>query len=216
MKNNILIFSLFLICITVIGQNSVTLYGTITNPKSEKILVRYFKDYLTFEQATVDSATLDKKGNFSMKFNWKKPYPASFQCGEETTDLFLTPTDNLKMTVDADKFDSTIKYTGQGAIVNNYIAQKAFRNIDAGRNKAKSTKTMDEKRYTQYLDSFYKADKDFLESYFSKTTNKTQPVTDFIKSEEEDMIYESANNKLRYPSFHKYYNKLKEEVPVSR
>jgi len=197
------------------GQKTITLYGNIKNPKANKVFVYYLKDYLTYENIAADSALLDGKGNFSMTFPWKKPYPASFQHGEESTNLYLTPADSFKITLDAENFDKSIVYSGRGAIVNNYFAEKTLRNISTSRNIVMASKSLQEKRFTQYIDSVYASDKAFFEKYFSGIPNKTQSVTDLMNYEIADLAYSWATSRLRYPGFYRYFNNLKEDVPLS-
>jgi hypothetical protein len=117
MKLNIIYLLAFLVVQVSNAQNTVTLFGTITHPKGKKVYVRYYSDYLTYEELTADSATLDRKGNFSMNFSWDKPYPATFYHGDEITEMFLSPNDHLKLTLDTKQFDETVVYEGIGIVV---------------------------------------------------------------------------------------------------
>lgn len=215
MKKLILSINVIFLSFIVRGQNTVTIYGSIKNPKADKVYVFYMKDYLTYDHVAVDSATLDKKGDFSMTFPWKKPYAAFFHYGEESTDLFLTPNDSFKINLDAEKFDKSLSYSGRGSIVNNYVAKKTILQANSGRNITMASKSLNEIKFTQYIDSAYKSDKDFFENYFSKISDKTKSVTDYIDYERDDITYSYMNNKLRYPGFHRYFNNLKDEIPLS-
>lgn len=212
MKKYVLIFNFFSLVMS--AQNTVSIYGTITNPKSDKVFVRYVKDNLTYDQVIADSAGVDKNGNFSMSFAWKKPFPASLLVGDESTDLFLTPKDSFRIKVDAGKFDSSINYSGVGAIVNNYIAKKLLRNSKVGREKMMASKSMNEKRFTVYIDSIYLENNNFFKEYFSKFQNKTKSITDFMDSELEEINYLWASDKMRYPGYYTYFNKLKEPLEM--
>jgi thiol-disulfide isomerase/thioredoxin len=46
--------------------------------------------------------------------------------GSESTSLYLKNGDDIKLTLDTKEFDETVVYTGNGADVNNYLAQKAL------------------------------------------------------------------------------------------
>jgi thiol-disulfide isomerase/thioredoxin len=215
MKKIILLINIILLSQVMRGQNSITLFGNIKNPKSKKVFVYYIKDYLTYDHVAADSAELDEKGNFSMTFPWGKPYQASFQHGEESTDLFLTPSDSFKITLDAENFDRSLLYSGRGAVVNSYLAEKTLKNANTGRNIMMACKSLEEKRFTEYVDSVYTGDKAFFKKYFSDISNRTPSITDFMDHEIADISYSWANNKLRYPGFHRYFNNLKEDVALS-
>lgn len=215
MKKVLLFINIIFLSQLIRGQNTITLYGNIKNPKANKVFVYYIKDYLTYDNVAADSALLDGKGNFSMTFPWGKPYPASFQHGEESTELFLIPTDSFKITLDAERFDSSITYSGRGAIVNNYFAKKTLTHVNSGRKITMASKSLDEKRFTLYIDSAYKSDKTFFEDYFSNIPTKTRSVTDLMDYEIADITYSWTTSKLRYPGFHRYFNNLKEEVQLS-
>src|SRR5687768_13350324 len=124
MRNYFILLISLLFGQSLLAQNTVKVYGTIANPKGNAAYIKYYKDYLSFDEALADSAVLDADGNFSMEFPWPKPYLATFYHGDEITNMFLSPGDNLKLTLNTEMFDETLVYEGKGSIVNNYLAQK--------------------------------------------------------------------------------------------
>src|SRR6185369_4873009 len=106
------------------SQYKVSLYGTITNPKGEYVYVKYYKDFISYEEVIVDSAKLEKNGKFHMNFSWPLPAAATFAHGDEITQMFLTPGDSMSVSLDTKEFDETVKYTGRGAFINTYLAAK--------------------------------------------------------------------------------------------
>src|SRR5678816_195104 len=77
------------------AQQSVCVYGRIIHPKDNKVYIKYYSDYLSYQEVAVDSAHLDKQGHFKMTFSWKNAYPAIFYYGDEIMEMFLTPGDSL-------------------------------------------------------------------------------------------------------------------------
>lgn len=65
---------------------------------------------------------LELDGRFHFRARWGATQPATLRIGAEETALWITPGDNLIVTLDARRFDETIHYTGHGARVNNYLA----------------------------------------------------------------------------------------------
>ncbi|NHN27182.1 TlpA family protein disulfide reductase [Flavobacterium jejuense] len=96
----------------------VSFEGKIANRNSDSIVLAT-KGF----QKTI---RLSKRGQFKDAF--EIPTEGLFQLfdGSETTLLFLKNGYNLKLTMDAKKFDESIKYEGNGSNENNYLAQKAL------------------------------------------------------------------------------------------
>src|SRR3989337_3713924 len=106
------------------AQNTVTVYGTITQPEGDMVYVKYFNDYLTYDEIIAGSGQLDKDGNFNMTFNRNDAFPATFYHGDEITKMYLIPGDSIRLTLDTREFDETVRYEGRGGVVNTYLAQK--------------------------------------------------------------------------------------------
>ncbi|WP_130733305.1 TlpA disulfide reductase family protein [Flavobacterium sp. J27] len=101
------------------ASKMVSFEGKIANRNSDSIVLASGKNF----KKTV---RLNKKGQFKDAF--EIPAAGLFQLfdGSETTMLFLKNGYDLKLTMDAKKFDESIKYEGKGAVENNYLAQKAL------------------------------------------------------------------------------------------
>jgi hypothetical protein len=144
------------------SQNSVTLYGTITNPKGDHTYVKYYRDFISYDEVTVDSAKLDKKGNYTMTFSWPAPGAATFYHGDEITQMFLSPGDSLSLSLDTKEFDETIVYKGRGSKINSYLAAKALKFGYLGGTEFK----MIESEFTPMLDSIHEAEESFPDQLF--------------------------------------------------
>jgi thiol-disulfide isomerase/thioredoxin len=206
---------LLILLVQNLRSQTVTVYGTIENANGNKTFIRYIKDYLTYDQVVMDSSNTDKKGNFSMTFPWKKTWPVFFESGNESTEMLLTPGDSIRLTVDQANFDNSLQYSGQGGIVNNYLAKKVLRNSNSQRLKIKASKAMDEKRFSTYIDSVYNDNMQFFNSYFNEKNNSGKAVSAYINSESKDLLYIWANDRFRYPGYHSYFNDLKVPLEVS-
>jgi len=193
------------------AQNTVTIYGTITNPKGDKVYVQYFEDYVSYNEAVVDSATLDKKGNYRMQFNWEHPGAATFFHGDEITTMFLSPNDNFQLNLDTKEFDETVKYKGKGAEINSYLAQKTllFPYLDGSEYK------LGETAFTRLIDSIQQEKLDYFNEYFAQVSTKDPSIGLFMQTEEAEIIYSWANTKRSYPGLYDYYNKKATPTIVS-
>lgn len=100
------------------NKEFVTFSGIITNPNSDSLLVfnENYKKRIAVNQGIFhDTLHIDKKGTYR------------FYDGIEQSVLYLTKGDNLQLKLNTEQFDETIVYEGQGADVNNFLAQNALK-----------------------------------------------------------------------------------------
>ncbi len=211
MKLTALFLFSFSFLLSITSQNTVTLYGTISHPKDKVVYVKYYKDYISYDEVIADSARLDKKGNYMMQFKWEQPYPATFYHGDEITEMYLSPNDSLRLTLDTKEFDETVKYEGRGAFVNNYMAGKYFIAplMDGEIYK------LPEDRFITVTDSFYRKAQNYFTSYFSQPHESNQWIKFFIEEEDYNLQYDWATNRMSYPSLHQYLNRLSTPTKLS-
>ena len=105
-------------------SQSVTITGEIINPKGNMVYLRHYTDFVSYDEVNIDADTLDANGMFSMEFNLTAPAYLTFAHGDEITAIYLTPGDNLNLTLDTKEFDESIRYTGTGENVNKNLAAK--------------------------------------------------------------------------------------------
>ncbi|MDO7886643.1 TlpA family protein disulfide reductase [Hymenobacter cheonanensis] len=65
-------------------------------------------------------------GRFQLRARWSAAQPATLQLGDEVARMWISPGDNLTITLDARRFDETLRYTGRGSRVNNYRAAEVL------------------------------------------------------------------------------------------
>lgn len=98
-------------------RDYATLSGKITDKNSDSIIIRT-RNY---------SKTIEVNEDGSFRDTLKvEPGIFNFFDGKESTYLFLKNGYDLQMTLDAKKFDETIKYKGIGAENSNFIAEKSL------------------------------------------------------------------------------------------
>src|SRR4030095_3310334 len=190
----------------VFTQNTVTVNGTISHPKSDKVYIKFYKDYISYAEGIADSAILDKKGNFNMRFTWDHAYPVTFYHGDEITDMFISPGDSLNLSLDTKQFDETVKYEGKGAVINNYLAQKTLKFPLSGGNEYK----LIEKEFTHLIDSIHSSELEFFSKYFSETSVHDPSLNVFRRYEDAEINYRWASDKSSYPMYYTYFNKASE------
>ncbi len=138
-------------------NESLVFSGKIEIPNSNKLNI------LDINQDVVKSIILDEDGTFSDTLNLKEGFYSLFD-GKESTTIYLKPKFNLNLTLNTKKFDESIKYSGEGANENNYLAQKALLRESFGQlNYYSYYAKLTEKEFLKVIDSLYNVEKTFLE-----------------------------------------------------
>ncbi len=118
MKKLFTLLSLVLFSSAVFSQDNMVFQAKIENKNGD---ILYIKD----NGVTVQEIKLNPKGLFQAQFPIKEGMYQMFD-GVEYAVLFLKNGYDLKMTMDASKFDETIKFEGKGSKENNYLAKRTL------------------------------------------------------------------------------------------
>ena len=115
----LLLASLFLMNCSNENKDFATLKGQVLNAPSDTIFV--FDNFDAYSKVII----LDENQHFSdtLNINIAEYY---FKIGEESTNLFLRPGDELEITLDYLYFDETIKASGKGQKINNHLFQRVL------------------------------------------------------------------------------------------
>ncbi len=117
---------------TALAPPVTIISGHLDHASTTQVQVGHGFNLLTQEYSHTATAQLDSQGNFRLVLpGLRAPSEASFRNGRESTTLFLSPGDNLRLTVNAASFDQTLRYTGSGAAANNYLAL-SIKSFDVG------------------------------------------------------------------------------------
>jgi len=109
----------FVSCKTDAPKDYVTFSGKITNHLGNDGSIRG-KDYRK-------EIKINKDGTFSDTLHLKGTDASYiFSDGNEMTQVFLKKGYDVNITLDTKEFDETVKYTGNGAESNNFLAQKSL------------------------------------------------------------------------------------------
>lgn len=147
--------------------------GRIMHPKNQEVEVSWGERTAT--------APLKKDGTFRLTLQGGKPGPAQLATSEEYTDLWLTPGDELTVTLDANAFDETVKYTGRPAAVNAYRAGEIL--ADAAVNEQSRTAyEWPQARFVKWADSVHDARLARLTRAFPAVTPATRPFRDWQRA----------------------------------
>lgn len=118
MKKVFTLLAIVLFSVTVFSQENMTFQAKIENKNGD---VLYIKD----GNKTIQEIKLNPKGIFQAQFPIKEGIYQMFD-GVEYAQLFLKNGYDLKMTMDATKFDESIAFKGKGSVENNYLAKRTL------------------------------------------------------------------------------------------
>ena len=105
LKNLItIVLATLLFACTKTDPNQVTITGEITNSKGESVIFS--------NQDTSYSTTANEDGTFAIAFSLDSATYLNFEHGVERTAMFVKPGDKIKLSIDTEEFDETIKYEG--------------------------------------------------------------------------------------------------------
>lgn len=119
MKKLVFIFSVlaFAACSKEVKKEYVSLSGKIVDKNSDSIVISskgFSKTIVVKEDGSFFDTLAVRPGFYT------------FYDGGERTGLFLKNGFDLQMTLDTKEFDESIRYEGQGAVDNNFLAEKAL------------------------------------------------------------------------------------------
>ncbi len=227
----LLALTLFFACEGPKSPVSATVSGKITNPKGDQVSFRWNGETVT------DS--LNAEGKFNVTLDLSKPQEVRFRHGEESTTLYLRPGDQLSLSLDTKEFDESLKYTGTGEKINNYLAavvlmgdtiinpramymlppdsfQLVLGNIKEWKIAALESFNIDDEEFISYAkndlewsDRVKKISYEDNYKYLTKATEVELPE-DFYAFENEADINDSTQ--VDYPSFQNFVEKKAEQL----
>jgi thiol-disulfide isomerase/thioredoxin len=205
---SLLLLSLLLQANFVLSQ-SVTLSGQIKHPVDNKVYISKYSDVISYEEIIIDSALVNKEGHFSVTFPWNTSGPAMLNHGEEYTDLYICPGNNMYLTFDAEAFDETMKHSGDGAAVNNFLAWNMLEQENS---------TMDifgkpKPEFLLYVDSVYTLRETRLDQMELESGEKSTCEKQFKSIQQAELTYLRYYELLEYPGLYGYLNRNNPSAP---
>ncbi len=183
-----LILALFLFSCTQKEEPSYSVInGTIENNSAENVVIR--------GNDMEVKTPISPEGKFSDTLHLKNDGFYQLYVGRERTEIYLEKGKNLTVDIDAREFDESLKFSGDLANVNNYLAQKYLWNekhLDF-----KDLYSSDEDTFMKKLDANQKS----LDSLYA-TNNISNP--NFEKISKKEDLYSKATQIETYLDAHRY------------
>ncbi len=198
---------LLLINTPIFSQIRTIVRGKITNPKNKLISITYWD----IVEKTFNGK-LNEKGEFKIVLFIKTAGSYNLNHGDERTTMFINPNDSIYVTLDTKKFDETIKYSGKGAVQNNFLVKQFlyFENgigsIDFESNFSSKIAYSNETEFVAFADSVTQLKLDFLNN------NKEQLPVLFYDYLYAEIVFKNAEDKANYPQLHYYLRGIKDSV----
>jgi thiol-disulfide isomerase/thioredoxin len=168
-------------------DQSITLTGTITNASDSKISLR---------GADIDTTITFEGDSFNFKFDADAAAYYRFRTSGEYTSMYLSSGDSLNITLDTSDFDNTITYSGDGADLNQYLANGVLLKNELPSNK--DLFALNEAEFLIKLDSITEAKSTLLTK--NNFVNET-----FVMYELAKINYEKLTNQFRLENYHRHY-----------
>lgn len=210
MKKLTLLFATLLLLFThqLLAQGKAVISGKITNPLDDYVsLVTYANPLIPDEKVT--EVELDGD-NFRIEVPVQQATVAELLHGDEVIQVYLEPGYDLELTVNGGKFFKTIKYSGNGASENNYLAYATARfDEEQDYQVLPDNIKLNAEEFTEFLD-YRRADQlKSLEKHAAKYA-LSDTFRNFILTEVE---FGYAKDKLNYHALREQVLQLKLAAP---
>ncbi|NOY50340.1 MAG: TlpA family protein disulfide reductase [Chlorobi bacterium] len=167
-------------------KTKTVLSGKIINPYSDSVWLR--ADNILFHRKLNIAAPLDSLGGFKFELDLQDAGIFNFLDGNESTEIYLSPGDNVEMGLDTDMFDESIVYQGVGSDINNYLKERYLKFYDKGLFFIYNFKdTLTPEKGIRYLDSLQKLRFALLDKYINKYPDFDKG---FVSLEKTNIMYE--------------------------
>ena len=192
----------FIIVINAKSQSKVIL--TVTLKNSESISEIYLKERIVPNKTKTDTAFLSDEANFKFKLQPTEPNYYILRLGDEYIDLFLALGDSLNLTIDVTNPLDTIKITGKGKLINEYLVSKM--KIEQNNSLKITDYGLSRHRFTTKNDSILRFINENFERFIA-TNNGISPY--FIACERELILCEWMLKLFNYPNQYRMQHKIK-------
>jgi thiol-disulfide isomerase/thioredoxin len=175
------------------GNEGISITGKITNSGPNYLL-------LFNSEGTKDTIKLDNEGNFNHSIPpISDPETYNISYNKVGMTLYLENGMDLTITFDADDLPGSLKFTGKGSDMNNYLVVREMKEKELNLNDNEIFKK-DTATFFAWNDGIQETQaKLFIEF------PKENPSDIFWKTQEADINFGWANRMNRYPMYYKYY-----------
>lgn len=164
---------------------------------------------VTIEGASVP---INSRREFIHQIQMDKPKYVELNYGHNL-ELYLTPGDEIKLTIDNVENPNPLQINGDGAIINRFLFQESLESERASgyfNSKFESIVRKNEQDYRQKVDEIWYPFKEKFEAFIVK--EKVQDKY-FIKSSRAGWLFSKASILIKYPEWHRWMTKNPSYTP---
>ena len=197
---------LFALVFNTVFAANLSLSGIVTNRLSDIVKFNYYtydKNWLQHESHEVE-VELDKKGSFSVNLPLANDYTRiRITNGGESAEIYASPGDKMKMTVDCERFDETIVFKGSGADIANLMAKYTLK-YGLVSSYYKDVRAAQEKEAEEFLTEIEKLTQERINFLIQNSPGLPQS---FVTFWDKDFEYRKYNAMLSYPRMNEVLEK---------
>ena len=185
----------------------VVITGNVSNTKAKTATCSY-NEYVLYYKAARQSAAIDKKGKFKFELELSGMKKIYLIIDEQQTSFYVEPGDNIAIKINYADFDKSIVFTGHNSEKNKLL--KAYDDkFVFGHENDSYQQNINRKAgdFAAYCDSLLSEELNFVSAFVPR------PSAEFTGYFKASLVYENANNKLRYPSFWAYAHHKGDTLP---
>lgn len=201
MKYSIASLLFLLTTLNTHAESKVKLHGKIIHPIADTISVKFNVERVAYNLQTV-TAKVKGDGTFDLSFRLTDRFTKLYIVhGQQTTEIFVAPGYDLDMHVDAQHFDSSLHFTGNGSTEANFCALHSLKYGSSGgiESAAQVASRKGVRFFERDVDSLLHDEMDFL-----KNNNKGLGGS-FVKYWEALYSYAVYNSMLYFPVYHQMF-----------
>lgn len=104
--------------------NNISIYGEVSNAGSQQVQVILYS-FVPGEENHASVTQLDERNSFQFVAYIREPVLGRIFYGTESSPIFVQPGAQLQISFDGSDFTRSLRFTGEGAADNNFLAQTA-------------------------------------------------------------------------------------------
>ncbi|RSK46610.1 TlpA family protein disulfide reductase [Hymenobacter perfusus] len=174
------------------AQGTVVLTGKVSGRTADTVAVSVRENPLDVKEQ-ITYARLDSKGEFRLALTVNGPTRADLVYGDDVTDLFLEPGNQMEVRFKGSDLASSVRYKGKGAEANTFLTEMDDKFVENdGFQVLPDNITFYEAPFLSFLDYRRKEEVNFLEE---NSEGLTAPFKEYVKAE---IAYGYANDRLTF------------------
>jgi thiol-disulfide isomerase/thioredoxin/uncharacterized membrane protein YedE/YeeE len=197
MKKHHIIVLILILLVSYQANGQIKIKGEIKNFTSEKLKILDKREIeIEFQEFHIEN------GKFNKSINIPDGYYL-LNYGDKYVSIFLKNGFDLEINFDANNFEKSLTYSGNGSKENNYLIKKWLLINDFGElNYIAYYTSLNEKEFLALNDSLYKTKLNLLEIFNAPKY--------FLEIEKKSLEYDYLNHIATYPLYKRYFTKDKE------